>query len=414
MNNKRIKQFDIVGQLADDSFILGHREKMEKLIDMQMRDTGYVPHLDLDTQYFLSYNEDKDSYEFKIVSFGVYVGKKKSNQIVGISGTTYIYKQENMLLETYSKSQMKEILKGIGMTIEATYGNDYMCFCPFHGNRDTPSFCVSAFKGVYVCYNPACGASGNIKDLVKKVSHRNEFEAMRYLIMTSSNAPGKFEDELSELLADEPEFVEFSQNKLDELYNSVNERAEQYFASRGINRDAIDYFKLGYSANQDMVIVPIHSPDGIPVGLVGRSIEDKKFKNSRNLPRQKTMFNLHRAKRQGGTIIVVESSFDAIKLYQAGFPNAVATLGGSLSNHNLNNLNRFASKIIIATDNDEAGRKLGKQIADKLKGKEVLWASYEYGIVYPHDAKDIGDMTEQEIRQCILNAVPNYEYANWN
>jgi DNA primase len=126
------------------------------------------------------------------------------------------------------------------------------------------------------------------------------------------------------------------------------------------------------------------------------------------------MFNLHRAKRQGGTIIVVESSFDAIKLYQAGFPNAIATLGGSLSNDNLNNLNRFATKIILATDNDEAGRKLGKQIADKLKGKEVLWASYEYGIVYPHDAKDIGDMTEKEIRQCILNAVPHYEYANWN
>ena len=92
MNNKRIKQFDIVGELADDSFILGHREKMEKLIDMQMRDSGYVPHLDLDTQYYLSYNENKDSYSFRITSFGVYVGKKKSFEIVGLSGTTYIYK----------------------------------------------------------------------------------------------------------------------------------------------------------------------------------------------------------------------------------------------------------------------------------------------------------------------------------
>lgn len=319
-----------------------------------------------------------------------------------------------MLLDSYTKGQVKSIIKGLGLDIEATYGNDFMCYCPFHGNRDTPSFCISNLKGLYVCYNPSCGASGTILDLVKEISHRNDFEAMRFILSMKEDASKTFENDLAEILDDKPDFVEFSQDKLNELYDSVNEKAEAYFASRGISREAIDHFKLGYSANQDMVTVPIHSPDGIPVGLVGRSIEGKSFKNSVHLPRQKTMFNLHRAKREGGTLIVVESSFDAIRLWQAGFPNAVATLGGSLSKDNIANLNKYSSRIIIATDADEAGRKLGQQIASALKNKDILWASYENGVVYPNGAKDMGDMNEKEIKQCILNAVPNFEYALWN
>ena len=54
------------------------------------------------------------------------------------------------------------------------------------------------------------------------------------------------------------------------------------------------------------------------------------------------------------------------------------------------------------------------EIANKLKSKEVLWASYEYGMIYPHEAKDIGDMTNEEVNQCILNAVPHFEYMTWN
>ena len=256
--------------------------------------------------------------------------------------------------------------------------------------------------------------SGNLIELVKELSRRNDYEALRYVLSLKEESKKSFEDELESLLEQKPDFVEFPQSKLDELYEAVDDRAESYFASRGISRASIDHFRLGYSKIQDMVIVPVHSPDGLPVGLVGRAIDTKQFKNSNNLPRQKTMFNIHRAKRQGGTIIVVESSFDVIKLHQAGYPNAVATLGGSLSFENIENLNRYSSKIILATDNDEAGRKLGLQIATKLKNKEVLWASYERGTIYPHGAKDIGDMTEDEIKQCITNAVPHYEYVLWN
>jgi DNA primase len=320
-----------------------------------------------------------------------------------------------MLLETYTKTHLRSILHALNVEIVSDTSTDFLCLCPFHNNRSTPSFAISHNKGLYVCYNPSCNAAGTILDLVKSLSQRNDFEALRFIGTMKKESEVGFDDELANLLEEKPDFVEFSKDTLDKLsedrWNSVE--ACNYFLSRGINHESMDYFDLGYSEKQRMVTVPVHSPDGIAVGIVGRSIEGKSFKNSSNLPRNKTMFNLHRAKRAGGTIIVTESSFDAIRVHQAGFPGAVATLGGSLSEDNLENLNKYSSKIIIMTDADEAGRKLGKLIANKLKMKDILWASYQYGMIYPHNAKDVGDLTDEEIQQCIKNAVPHFEYINW-
>jgi 5S rRNA maturation endonuclease (ribonuclease M5) len=126
------------------------------------------------------------------------------------------------------------------------------------------------------------------------------------------------------------------------------------------------------------------------------------------------LFNVHRAKKIGDHVIVVESSFDAIRIHQAGFPNVVATLGGFLSIEQQNILNRYFNKITIMTDSDTAGRELGKSISNKLRNKDILWASDSYGKIYPHDAKDAGDMTEEEIVKCIKNSVSDIEYRTWN
>lgn len=315
-----------------------------------------------------------------------------------------------MLLETYSPSHMRAIVRQLGLHVVSETSHDFLCLCPFHGNRHTPSFSVSHQKGLYLCFNPSCGASGTIVELVKNMTHRNEFEALRFIMSAQRESVAKFEDELAEILDDKPEFEEFSQETLDRLHQGMTDDGRVYLNGRGINDESIDHFKLGYSQNQRMVIVPVHSPDGIPVGLVGRSIEGKSFKNSTGLPRNKTMFNIHRARRASSTAIVVESSFDAIRVHQSGYPNVIATLGGSMSKINLNNINRNFNKVIIMTDADTAGRELGKTIASSLKNKEILWAHYSNDMLYPHDAKDVGDMTEKEIRTCIENALADYEY----
>jgi len=316
----------------------------------------------------------------------------------------------------YSPDHVKSVLKEIGIDVASETSNDFMCYCPFHSNRHTPSFSVSKEKGAFICFNPSCSETGTLGELVKRMMGKNEYEAIRFIASKEFEAINNFDDTLNAIFEDKPDFEEFSQETLDNLYNNLGSKPEaiEYFKGRGINEESMHHFKLGYSKNMDMVIVPVHSPDGMPVGLVGRSIKEKRFKNSTNLPKNKTMFNIHRAKKIGEHVIIVESTFDAIRVHQAGFPNVVATLGGHLSKENIALLNRYFNKITIMTDADLAGRELGFSIANRLRNKDLLWASYEYGKIYPHEAKDAGDMTEKEIVACIKNAVSDIEYRSWN
>ncbi len=290
--------------------------------------------------------------------------------------------------------------------------NDYLAYCPFHSNRHTSSFSISKTKGAYICFNPSCGETGTINDLVKRILNKNEFQSLRYIESKQSESLENFDESLKDMLEEKPDFTEFPQETLDSLHNSLgsSDKAKSYFISRGINLESMKYFGLGYSENMDMVTVPVHSPDGTPVGLVGRSISDKRFKNSKDLPRSKTMFNIHRAKKIGDRVVVVESCFDAIRVHQAGFPNVVATLGGHISGDNLRLLNRYFNTVIIMTDADKAGRDLGSAIAYKLSNKNILWASHSYGRIYPEGVKDAGDMSDEDIKACITNAISNFEY----
>jgi DNA primase len=316
----------------------------------------------------------------------------------------------------YSSSHIKAIVKGLGLEVVGETGNDFLCYCPFHSNRHTSSFSVSKEYGAFICFNPACGEAGTLIELIKKILDKNDFQAMRYISSKETESLNDFDEVMSEMLEDRPTFEEFSSDILNKLHADLLSTSEgkEYFKSRGIIQEGVVDFGLGYSKSMGMVTVPVHSPDGLAIGIVGRSVEGKKFKNSTNLPKSKTLFNVHRAKKIGSHVIVVESSFDAIRIHQAGFPNVVATLGGFLSNEQHQILNRYFNKITIMTDADEAGRALGMSIANKLKNKDILWASYEYGKIYPHDAKDAGDMTDEEIRSCIKNSVSDIEYRSWN
>jgi len=316
----------------------------------------------------------------------------------------------------YAPAHIKSIVKSIGLEIVGETNNDFLCYCPFHSNRHTSSFSVSREKGAFICFNPSCGESGTLIDLIKRVMNKNDFQAMRFISTKESEALDNFDELLSEAMEVKPDFEEFDTEILGKLHSGIkeSEKAKAYLKSRGINDESINHFELGYSESLDMVVTPVHSPDGTPIGIVGRSVEGKSFKNSTNLPKSKTLFNVHRAKKIGDQVIVVESNFDAIRIHQAGFPNVVATLGGFLSTEQQRILNRYFNKIIIMTDADLAGRELGKSISNKLKNKDILWASDSYGKIYPHDAKDAGDMTDQEIVKCIKNSVSDIEYRTWN
>lgn len=326
------------------------------------------------------------------------------------------YNSKQIDTKEYAPSHIKSILKEIGLSIVGETGNDFLCYCPFHSNRHTSSFSVSQNSGAFICFNPACGETGTLIDLIKRTMNKNDFQSLRLIAAKETEALNNFDELMEEMFLEKPDFEEFPQETLDRLHADLygNQEAKYYFTStRNITASSIDHFWLGYSHSNKMVVTPVHSPDGLPIGLVGRSIEGKSFKNSTGLPKSKTLFNVHRAKKIGDQVIVCESNFDAIRIHQAGFPNVVATLGGFLSNEQQSLLNRYFNKIIIMTDADDAGRELGKSISTKLRNKDISWAAYGYKEIYPHGAKDAGDLTEEEIKTCIKNSVSDIEYRSW-
>lgn len=91
IRSRKIKEFVLEGIISDAS-LPSHRQSVEKLLDTQMRDGGYVPHLDLDTLYYISYNEEKEHFSFECTMFGVHVGKKWAWEVAGLSGSKFIKK----------------------------------------------------------------------------------------------------------------------------------------------------------------------------------------------------------------------------------------------------------------------------------------------------------------------------------
>lgn len=81
------------GKIHDDSAIPRLRKQYEHMIEEDMRMNGYVPILDLDIQFSLEYDESNDTYEFDLVIYGVFVGRKKSQDYEGFSGQNLIPRQ---------------------------------------------------------------------------------------------------------------------------------------------------------------------------------------------------------------------------------------------------------------------------------------------------------------------------------
>lgn len=335
--------------------------------------------------------------------------------------------------DQYSEQQISSVIQELGIDLIGETDAVFLCLCPFHRNTDTPSFAVNKENGTYICFSPACDVHGNLLSLISKITKLGFYPAKRMIDRyrdTNANLAYAVQD----IFDKKQELAPFDINIINRMADSFwNSPAHNYMRNRGFNDETLAHFQIGYSINKGLVAVPVHDWNGIPVGVIGRTIEGKRFENSKELPTRKTLFNANRAKKHGEKVIVVEASFDAMLIHQAGFPNVVATCGGFFTDAHQQLLNRYFNEIIIMTDNDNPdehtsayckkcentctghnpGRALGIKIADKMRNKRVRWASYDYGIIYPHNAKDPGDMTEQERAQCITNSISAAEMELW-
>jgi len=229
----------------------------------------------------------------------------------------------------------------------------------------------------------------DLTSLVMHTSGRTYFEAERYI--KSKETETDLSVEIERNLYTKPLYAPYDELQIKRLNQQALEspRAMRYYNGRLITEASVKKFGLGYSEKQDMVTIPVASPDGMEVGFVGRSVEGKDFKNTPGLPKSKVLFNLHRVKT-ADRVYVVESSFDAIRLDQCGFP-AVATLGANVSNFQTDLLQKYFNSIYVIADNDEAGGNMKSKLIERLGNRvSVIQLDKQY--------KDIGDMSDEAIK----------------
>lgn len=330
----------------------------------------------------------------------------------------------------YTENQVESVLYDIGIEVKSETDTNLLCLCPYHRNTDSPALSVEKTTGGFLCFAPHCGVQGNLMKLVQEKQDCNAFVAKRLIERHRGQEPPMLQI-IEDIFNRQDTLPSFEQDLIDTLYNDLwDSDGHEYMLGRGFTDKTLAYFQIGFSRKKSMVTIPMHDWDGNPVGIVGRATYDKRFKNSKNLPTRKVLFNVHRAKRYDSAVVIVESSMDAMRVHQAGYPCVVATNGSIFSDAHIQQINKYWNEVIIMTDMDDPdehrdlnckkcentclghspGRSLGEKMSKALVGKRIKWACSDYGVIYPHDAKDAGDMTEEEIKLCLDNAITDVEY----
>lgn len=365
----------------------------------------------------------------------------------------------NSTKEVYSPSEVEAVLRALGLELREETANDFLSYCPYHGNSNTPAFSTSKRYGVSICFTPSCAKGSEfrltLERLVMDLKGLDRISAKRFVMVHKGESGESFAEKFDSIEAEPEELKEFPAQAIASMHERFmnHDAAKAYMKGRGFERKTMEHFKVGFTPAstgpvyraKDMVVVPAYDEKDRPVGLVGRSIEGKDFKNfgaednGTGFHKSKIIWNLNNARRYE-TVIICEATFDAMRIHQAGYPNVVALLGGSLSAAQKSLLNRYFTHAIIFTDNENdangqltyhrrcakclrdghdmcqghaAGRELGLSIAEALPRVRTSWAAYDDKHVYADNVKDASDMTDDQIRQCLRNAVSHFEYLEW-
>lgn len=337
-------------------------------------------------------------------------------------------------------------------------GANYWACCPFH-NEKTPSFSVNPQKGFYKCFG--CGVSGNAITFLIEHEKMTYPEAIRYLAdMVNMKVPEEEETEESKARRLQRERGYDALRKaalfyVKNLYGEDSQDARAYIQKRGLSPDTLKAFGIGcsldfysmphalkeagvsvetmryagllgqYNGNDvdfeaRRLVIPIIDHKGKVVGFGGRVLGDAdrmKYKNTQAtdlFDKSRTLFGLNMMKKLQKTeplnyLILVEGYMDVISLYQAGFKNAVASMGTSLTPEQCGLLKRYVNTVYVSYDGDSAGRKATFRSLDLLQH-----AGLEVRVVHLPDGLDPDDTIQQlgadGYRKLLDEAKPLIEY----
>ena len=322
---------------------------------------------------------------------------------------------ENVIDEILTRADIESVV-GRYVLLKRS-GSNLWGLCPFHSEK-TASFSVNPAKGIYKCFG--CGKGGNAINFIMEIEHMNYPEAIRHL-------GGLYGVEVPETGFSGDSIQKEEKNRVKEIlkeaakyyYNAFNDEhigkpARDYAAKRGLTKQTLDNFGLGYSPingglyeilkqkgykDEEMLksgifakssktnkpydlfrgrfMFPIFDSFGTIIAFGGRALGDEKPKyinspDSLVYNKQNHLYAMNFArKEQSKQLIVVEGYMDAIAMHSAGFKNTVAALGTSFTDSQLKLCSRYAEEVVFFFDADNAGQKAAlraiKMMMDYLK-----------------------------------------------
>ncbi len=296
-------------------------------------------------------------------------------------------------------------------------GSRYLGVCPFHNDRH-PSMNVNPRMGIYKCF--ACGAGGDAIKFVQEFERVGFVEALR---LVAAKAGIAIPENLA--LSDKGDsdktalVVQANQIAL-QVYLESLEKSQQtldYLQERGLNRETIKHFQIGYAPESSDLIMQRAAAKKIPkeafveAGILGEATggrifdrfagrlmfpifnlssrvigfggripperEGPKYINTPESPiysKSRVLYGFNFARQaidQSGEAVIVEGYMDLVSLWQAGIHNAVAVCGTALTKEHAQSLMRFAKKVYLFFDGDSAGRQAVRRSLEPLLAQGV-------------------------------------------
>lgn len=366
-----------------------------------------------------------------------------------------MYYPDDVIEDVRSRSDIVDIISGY-VTLKKR-GSDYQACCPFHHEK-TPSFHVSRDKQMYHCFG--CGAGGNVYTFVMEYENYSFPEAVQHLAERANIQLPQSELSGADRAREQYKNILREMNKTAANYfyylltTDRGAHAREYLAGRGLTQETINKFAIGYAdifendlykylkskgftddqmkdsglvdiyegkGGRDKfwnrVMVPILDINGKVIGFGGRMLgnsdgvpkyintkETDVFDKSRNLF---AMNIARRSKRRG--FIICEGYMDVIAMHQAGFDNAVASLGTAFTMGQANIIKRYSTDVYLAYDSDEAGTKATLKVISMLRNMGITTRIID---MKPYKDPDefIKNMGKEAYEERIDNAITGIEF----
>src|SRR5579883_3260011 len=355
-----------------------------------------------------------------------------------------------------------DIVEVIGARVQLKKaGREYKACCPFH-NEKTPSFWVSPDKQFYHCFG--CGKHGTVLGFLMDHDHMAFPEAVEDLAARlglevphegGDAGPKRAEEPLYDLMKWVAQFY------ADSLARDA--RAKEYVARRGLTRETLERFQIGYAPNswnevlrrfggtdaarkglvdtgliierergqmrdgerhydrfRDRLMFPIRDARGRVIAFGGRIIDqgEPKYLNSPEtvlFHKGRELYGLYEARRSRASLerlLVVEGYMDAVRLHQSGIQYAVATLGTATTPEHFRRIFRLVREVVFAFDGDRAGRAaawraLQHALPEAREGREIKFLFLPEG----HDPDSlIGEEGREAFEKRLDSSLPLSEY----